>query len=178
MADGLNQVRAMRVAEIIEDYRNLQNYISSIRANPNAEEYNEDGYVVLRRCVLEAQNLLAKPFISSPGSKGNAEQDKMNLRRIIVDASIRRFKAQKIYFRAVAAMHWINGRNQILQGGPAHAGHAQVLEHLRQLLRQELAAISDDHVYAVLEHQDRAAGKWLAEDPPLAVIQRVLDSEA
>lgn len=74
----------MRVAEIMNDYRNVQNYIAGIRANPSSEEYNEDGYVVLRRCVSEAQALLAQPFAAQNGSTGDPEQDKMNLRRSVV----------------------------------------------------------------------------------------------
>lgn len=71
----------MRVAEIMADFRNIQNYISSIRANPSAEEYNEEGYLVLRRCVAEAQALLSQPFQTQPGGRGDDEQDKIQLQR-------------------------------------------------------------------------------------------------
>lgn len=71
----------MRVQEIITDFRNLQNYIASIRANPSAEEYNEDGFVVLRRCVAEAQALLAQPFQSQNGTGRDEEQNRAHLRR-------------------------------------------------------------------------------------------------
>lgn len=71
----------MRVAEMMTDFRNIQNYIASIRASPSAEEYNEEGYLVLRRCVAEAQALLAQPFQAQSGSNGDEEQDKMHLRR-------------------------------------------------------------------------------------------------
>lgn len=70
MADGLNQARAMRVAEIISDFRNIQQYLTSIRLRPSAEEYNEEGFVLLRRCVAEAQALLQVPFSSLSGSAG------------------------------------------------------------------------------------------------------------
>ena len=56
--------------------------------------------------------------------------------RIIIDASIRRFKAQRVYLRATAALRWINARNQILRGQRATAGHGPALEQVRQQLRQ------------------------------------------
>lgn len=77
----VNQPRAMRVAEIMADFRNLQTYIAAIRANPSADEYNEDGYVVLRQCVAAALALLQQPFNTSNGSRGDPEHDKAQLRR-------------------------------------------------------------------------------------------------
>lgn len=71
----------MRVAEIINDFRNIQNYLASIRANPSAEEYNEEGYVLLRKCATEAQSLLSQPFHTQNGSKCDEEQNKLHLRR-------------------------------------------------------------------------------------------------
>lgn len=75
----------MRVAEIMADFRNIQNYIAAIRASPSAEEYNEDGYVVLRQCVGSAQALLQMPFNSQNGNKGDDEADKASLRRSVSD---------------------------------------------------------------------------------------------
>lgn len=78
----VNQARAMRISEIMTDFRNLQNYIASIRAAPSAEEYNEDGFVLLRRCESEARLLLQQDFnMASPGQRGDEEQQKMQLRR-------------------------------------------------------------------------------------------------
>ena len=70
----------MRIAEIMTDFRNIQTYIAAIRANPSAEEYNEEGFVVLRRCVAQAQALLAQPFQTN-GSRGDEEQVKAQLKR-------------------------------------------------------------------------------------------------
>lgn len=70
----------MRVQEIMSDFRNLQNYIAAIRANPSAEEYNEEGFVMLRRCVAEAQALLAQPFQQN-GTNGDEEAARAQLRR-------------------------------------------------------------------------------------------------
>jgi hypothetical protein len=74
----------MRVAEIMSDYRNIQNYIAAIRASPSAEEYNEEGYLVLRRCVAEAQALLSQPFQTLNNGQGDEEQHRMHLRRLAV----------------------------------------------------------------------------------------------
>lgn len=81
MADGMNNIRAMRVTELIGDYRNIQTYMASIRASPSAEEYNEDGYVVLRQCVSQSQSLLSQPFQSETAQRGDEEQVKAQLRR-------------------------------------------------------------------------------------------------
>lgn len=70
----------MRVAEIMSDFRNLQNYIAHTRVSPSAEEYYLQGYALVRQCVAEAQAVLALPFRSSlaaPG--GNAEREKAQL---------------------------------------------------------------------------------------------------
>lgn len=88
MADGLNQARAMRIAEIMGDFRNIQHYIASIRARPSNEEYNEEGFVLLRRCVAEAQALLAQPFqtASSNNGKGGEQEKRGELRRYVESA--------------------------------------------------------------------------------------------
>ncbi|KAK4503783.1 hypothetical protein PRZ48_004698 [Zasmidium cellare] len=173
MADGMNNIRAMRVTELMGDYRNLQTYMAGIRASPSAEEYNEDGYVVLRQCVAQSQALLQQPFQSEAAQRGDEEQNKAQLRRIIVDAAVRRFQAKRLYMRATAALRWVNARTTILQGQRPHAGHAPALQQIRNQLRSELATITDARVDASLRQADTAEGKWLAEDPPLATIQRV-----
>ena len=47
---------------------------------------------------------------------------------------------------------------------------------LANVLRQELAAITDSRVYESLRRNDAAAGKWLDEDPPLSVVQRMANN--
>lgn len=71
----------MRIAEIITDFRNIMNYISNVRASPPPEEYNEQGYVVLRQCLSSAQALLAQPFETQNGNVGNTEQERALLQR-------------------------------------------------------------------------------------------------
>ena len=47
-----------------------------------------------------------------------------------MDASARRFQAQKIYLRAVAAVRWATERNRILRGQRPNAGHMAALRAL------------------------------------------------
>jgi hypothetical protein len=81
----VNQARAMRISEIMTDFRNLQNYIASIRAAPSAEEYNEDGFVLLRHCEAEAKSLLHQGFQMSGSQRADEEQQKAQLRRYVDD---------------------------------------------------------------------------------------------
>ncbi|KAI7105174.1 hypothetical protein KC339_g4031 [Hortaea werneckii] len=167
MADGLNQTRALRVAEILNDYRNILDYLSAIRANPSAEEYNEDGYVVLRKCVTQAQALLSQPFRTQGGSRGDEEINKAHLRSC---ATLQGTKA--LPSSDCAALRWINSRSAILQGQRAHAGHAPALQQIRNTLCAELASVTDQRVELSLRSADSTAGKWLQEDPSLATIQQ------
>ncbi|KAK0942924.1 hypothetical protein LTR29_005496 [Friedmanniomyces endolithicus] len=178
----------------MNDYRNIHAFIAAIRASPTAEEYNEEGYLVLRRCVAEAQALLAQPFQALNTGRGDEEHDKMHLRRysypdgplpttrrttltidrrIIVDAAMRRFRAQKIYLRATAALRWVNSRAALLQCRKPHAVHAPALQQIRNVFRAELSSITDQRVEISLRSTDSAAGKWLQEDPSLQHIQRM-----
>lgn len=69
----------MRIAEIMNDYRNIQQRIAGVRANPAAEEYNEVGFVLLRQCEHDARVLLAQPFNADTGN-GNGNQDEQQAR--------------------------------------------------------------------------------------------------
>lgn len=55
--------------------------------------------------------------------------------RVLLDASARRFQAQRIYLRNVAAARWVNMRNGILQGQRRHAGHTAALQQADNALR-------------------------------------------
>ncbi|KAF2197391.1 hypothetical protein GQ43DRAFT_451735 [Delitschia confertaspora ATCC 74209] len=178
MSDGLNDARAIRVAEIMTDFRNLQYYLSQLSASPTAEEYYLEGYALLRQCTDEARQILAAPFAGSTASSpsGNPEQEKVQLRRIIVDAAVRRFRCQRAYLRAHAGQRWMNSRNSILRGQKPNASHFSALAAADNALRMELLAITDEHVNNTLRSQDAAQGKWLAEDPSLAQILQILMS--
>jgi hypothetical protein len=69
----VNQARAMRILEIMNDFRTLQLHISShvsrAQANPpDQASYYHDGYIVMRQCAADAQAILATHF--NPGSMG------------------------------------------------------------------------------------------------------------
>jgi hypothetical protein len=76
-----NEARAMRVAEIITDFRNLQYYLATLQASPSAEDYYLEGYVLLRACVAEGQSVLASPYEhTSQHPSGDPEHEKSQLR--------------------------------------------------------------------------------------------------
>lgn len=77
----VNDARAMRIAEIMTDFRNLQHYLSQLRATPTAEEYYLEGYSLLRSCASEAQTILQTPFSASAGSTtGDPERERQQLK--------------------------------------------------------------------------------------------------
>ncbi|KAF2871618.1 hypothetical protein BDV95DRAFT_607044 [Massariosphaeria phaeospora] len=175
MSDGLNDARAMRIAEIMTDFRNLQHYLSQLRTSPTAEEYYLEGYSLLRQCASEAQTTLETPFAASTSAPGgDAECEKQQLRAIITDAAARRFQCQRAYLRAHAGLRWMNTRNSILRGQKPNASHVNALQSTDSTLRMELICITDVHVENTLRTQDGAEGKWLEEDPSLANIQQII----
>lgn len=149
----------MRIAEIISDYRNIQTHIANMRTSPSAEEYHEECHTILRQSVAAAQTLLAHPFQPpSPGAKGSDDEAiKSQLRqyispifqqasaladsqltpacRVIFDAAIRRFRAQKIYLQATAALRGVSNRSRVLQGQRPTAAHGPALQRISNQLR-------------------------------------------
>ncbi|KAF2155098.1 hypothetical protein K461DRAFT_291984 [Myriangium duriaei CBS 260.36] len=180
MADGLNNARAMRVAEIIQDYRNIQAYFSSLRVSIPSQYANTDGYLILRQCIAEASHLLSMPYsATSTHPQGDAEREKTQLRQVLLDAGVRRHRAHKNYLRAIAAQRWIASRDAVLRARhtkPEHA-HAMLLQ-ATQALRNEIQSITDSIVERTLRSHDQAQGKWLAEDPSLAIILQMLQRHA
>nr|KAK5446074.1 hypothetical protein LTR18_003993 [Exophiala xenobiotica] len=172
-----NEARAMRVLEVMNDFRTLQLHISSLITRieahpPDQPSYYLDGYVVLRQCAADSQAILATHF--NPGNIGlqagqvdESEVTKATLQRIILDACTRRLQAHKIYLRASAAMRWIQMRVQLLRGEKPGQRHVNALRAIDQRLRQELSDITDDHVVSDLRNADRRNGYWLDEDPAL-----------
>ncbi|KAL4946128.1 hypothetical protein BDV06DRAFT_160189 [Aspergillus oleicola] len=172
MSDGLNQARALRVAEIMNDYRTLLLHISQLNVSVSPEDQAEEGYRVLRECLAAANALMASNYNPSPppANTSSEEAEKAQLRRVILDGSARRFQAHRIYLRAAAAKRWVIHRDGILRGqrpGPQHASQMKVVGNT---LRQELVQISNQHVVADLRAADTRAGHWLADDPSLDAI--------
>lgn len=112
--------------------------------------------------------------------------------RVLLDASTRRFQAQKIYLRASAAHRWAQYRTAVLQGAKPDSSHAMALqatdEHLQAVSEppspvrfgpladlspsQEVALITDGAVFTQLRAADQQAQCWVGEDPPLRFIVR------
>ncbi|MCJ1351665.1 MAG: hypothetical protein MMC33_001649 [Icmadophila ericetorum] len=172
MADGLNEARALRVMEVVNDFRALQHHISNAQPQPRPEEYYELGYDTLRRCRTEAQQILASPFDTSAlqASGSSGENEKRQLQRVLLDATARRFRAQKIYLQTNAAIRWVNSRNAILQGQKPHAGHMLALQQVDAALRTELAGITNERIVNDLMMKDWQKGHWLDEDPSLQTL--------
>ncbi|KAJ5887969.1 hypothetical protein N7495_008010 [Penicillium taxi] len=172
MADGLNQARAVRVAELMNDYRTLLLHISQQSATASADEYNEEGFVLLRECHASAQRLASTNYRNCPlTGQRNASTEKTELQRVIVDSSARRFQAHKIYLRAAAAHRWVISRANILRSQRGSPRIEIALKGIDTTLHQELARITDQHVVADLRNADLRAGYWLDDDPSLDVIR-------
>ena len=69
----VNEARALRVLEIMNDFRTLQLHVSAQLRRPQAtppdsDAANEVGFVLLRQCNVAAQVILSTNF--NPGSLG------------------------------------------------------------------------------------------------------------
>lgn len=79
---AVNHVRALRLAEVMEDFRNLQRCLSQIEATPTADEYNWPAFVLLRQCSSEGLAVLQAPFVPTNSSPdGDVEREKDHLAR-------------------------------------------------------------------------------------------------
>ncbi|EEH04843.1 conserved hypothetical protein [Histoplasma capsulatum var. duboisii H88] len=179
MSDPLNDARALRVTELMNDFRTIHINIVQLRTDPAPEEQFSEGYVVMNQCLADAQTLLNSSFdiAQIQGSSTESENAKANLQRVIVDASARRFQAHKIYLRMAAASRWVLRRNQILQGQKMSAQHVSGLRSASEALHTELVAITDSVVVNDLRSADVRAGYWLVDDPPLSTILNWIRSQ-
>ncbi|GFF37047.1 hypothetical protein IFM46972_05093 [Aspergillus udagawae] len=186
MADGLNQARALRVAEIINDYRTLLIHVPQQNVQAPPEDAHEEGYVVLRESIAAAQTLISASYNARavPTQASSEETERAELQRVILDASARRFQAHKIYLRAAAARRWAIHRQNILRGQRPGPQHASQLKAVNDAFRQpdlkscqELQQITDAHVVADLRAADVRAGHWLDNDPSLSAILALIRSQ-
>ncbi|PGH18914.1 hypothetical protein AJ80_04333 [Polytolypa hystricis UAMH7299] len=170
MGGIVNEARALRVAEIMNDFRTLQIHIAQLKSDPPQGEEFQAGYVVMRQCIAEAQTILSYQFQTVQSLQGDGDFEKVQLQRIINDSSARRFQAHKIYLKIAAARRWIMGRAQVLHGQKPAAKHTAALKAVDDTLRTELSQITDDHIMNDLRSADVRAGHWLNEDPSLSTI--------
>lgn len=80
----MNQARAVRVAELINDYRTLLLHISQQQVHVPPEDFYEEGYTVLRECHTAAQQLMAANYQPHPvAGQGDVETEKAELQRYL-----------------------------------------------------------------------------------------------
>ncbi|CAJ2502659.1 Uu.00g100530.m01.CDS01 [Anthostomella pinea] len=174
--DGLNEYRRAHVAEVLSDFRTLQFHIAAAPTDPpNGADYQTEGWAALRQCGLDGLHILncaADTSVPQTGAGGEVEQEKAELRQVLLDACARRHVAQKIYLRQAAAQRWVEYREQVLQGQRPNLSHRRLLRACDEHLRNELAQVTDDAVYQELQSSDLAMGRWIAEDPGLRQVQR------
>jgi hypothetical protein len=76
----VNQARAMRVAEIISDFRNLQYYLAAIETPSGSAGNSLDGYAILRACVADGRTVLNSAYAhASPPPRGDVDAEKAQL---------------------------------------------------------------------------------------------------
>ncbi|EHK16555.1 uncharacterized protein TRIVIDRAFT_41088 [Trichoderma virens Gv29-8] len=179
MQREVNECRTARVAEVLADFRTLQYYIAAGPVEPeNEEDYYTEGWAALRQCTVDGQYILdvAADTRVPAAQGGEEEQTRAELQQVLLDAYARRHEGQKILLRQAAAQRWIEYRDQVLQGQRPHPGNHAQLQALDNQLRAELAAITDEYVYAELLTADQSQGRWTMEDPSLRRIQRWLQA--
>jgi hypothetical protein len=88
--------------------------------------------------------------------------------------------------RVAFTSRWADGRKAVLDSGtgPAAGVALQALDHQLRTVsrpspttradRQDMATVTDEHVYDQLRANDLAQEKYLDDDPPLAVILQQL----
>ncbi|KAI1380730.1 hypothetical protein F4677DRAFT_196075 [Hypoxylon crocopeplum] len=172
--DGLNEYRTARVAEILSDFRTLQYYIAAAPVDPpNTDDYYTEGWAALRQCAIDGQHILnCAADVTVPQASGEAEQERAELKQILLDAYARRHEAQKIYLRQAAAQRWVEYRERVLQGHRPSSSHRRQLRACDDQLRSELSQITDEAIYQELQTSDIGMGRWAAEDPSLRAVQR------
>ncbi|GAB1207474.1 hypothetical protein APSETT445_006194 [Aspergillus pseudonomiae] len=133
----VNGARALRVAELINDYRTLLMHIARHTVQTPADDYHEEAYKELRAGLAAAQALISANYnpIVAP-IQSNTETEKAELQRTILDASARRFQAHRIYLRVAVAKRWAISRQDIVRGGPAGIQHTAPLNSLGNSFRQ------------------------------------------
>lgn len=81
---AVNDARAVRVAELMNDYRTLLLHISQQYVAVSPEDYHEGGFAVLRECHTAAQGLVSANYQPCPVSgHGDAETEKAELQRYL-----------------------------------------------------------------------------------------------
>jgi hypothetical protein len=79
----VNEARAMRVAEVMNDFQIIQCRIAQSEESQSVDDYNASGYRLLRQCRAEARAVLAAKYDDgiAPTPGAPAEQEKRHLQR-------------------------------------------------------------------------------------------------
>ena len=84
--EAVNDYRAARVAQILEDFRTLQYYIAAAPTEPpNPDDHYTEGWAALRQCAIDGQHILecaADTSVPTPGG-GEQEQYKAELKQCV-----------------------------------------------------------------------------------------------
>jgi hypothetical protein len=82
---SVNQARALRVAELMNDYRTLLVHISQLNVSVPPEDRAEEGYRELRDCLAAANALMASSYSPSPppANASSEEAEQIQLRRYL-----------------------------------------------------------------------------------------------
>lgn len=59
---AVNEARAMRVAEVMNDFQRLQQYLMQTQPSPSVDDYYEEGYEMLRQCRAAAIAVLSAEY--------------------------------------------------------------------------------------------------------------------
>lgn len=77
-AMAVNETRAIRVAEVMNDFQRLQQYLMQPQPSPSVDDYYEEGYEILRQCRAAASAVLAAEYDpdlrQSPNESGELEK--------------------------------------------------------------------------------------------------------
>jgi len=86
---SVNNVRALRILEIMQDYRNLLYSISQTWSNPEITTQRGSVYDILRQCHDEGHELLTTPFVPTLDSVlDDPEEQKKHLEmRVCCDSA-------------------------------------------------------------------------------------------
>jgi hypothetical protein len=79
MLHAVNDARAIRIAEVINDFRNLQFSLAQLNVAAPPHEHHLFGFQILRQCIAEAQAVLTQPFNTTNGVGGTPEAQRAQL---------------------------------------------------------------------------------------------------
>lgn len=176
MSDGKNEARTLRILEILADYRALQSHINGFITRADAQPSTEaegrlPGYTLMRQVASEAEPVLSTYYEEEAKlPTSDTEQQKIQLRRLVLDVSVRRFQVYKLYLRAAAGMRWIVHRRLVLGQTLNPNIQNTAFAFIETRLWQDLQGITDAVVMSELRAADQRKDYWLDEDPDLALV--------